>query len=116
MKSFAVAIVGVIIAVSYFVEHDREQVREANALRYEHIRRDEQTRVTDLHTCADKAQSEYFQNLLQAADTGHCPYLDESRCPPINRAETLELQKRAFDEALANKKMAVDVCMAASRK
>jgi hypothetical protein len=116
LKPTAVFIMIVTIGVTYGVQHEREQSREADARRYAQTREDEQKRTSDLRECAEKAENRYFQESLEAASIDRCPYVDESKCLPISRAETLEWQKRALDEALAHKKMAVDVCIAAARK
>jgi hypothetical protein len=113
VKPPAAAIVAAVLIVGYFVDKDRE-ARNAVAQQMEQARRDDEQRVKTLHECADAAEQEYSRQSVYAVQFAECAEIDKSKC--MTRAETLEWQKRVLDEALANKKMAIDVCLAAARK
>jgi type II secretory pathway pseudopilin PulG len=105
-----------VLIVSYFVGQDRQRTRESATQRYEQSRQDEQERRKTLNECVSGADGTYFQQSIQAVSVDQCLNPDPSKCPQISHAETLEWQKRVLDEALVNKKIAVDVCIAAAAR
>ena len=110
-------VLAAIVAVSYFVEQDRQRTRDAEAQRYQQSRLDEQERVKKLDECVSAAENDYWQRSLSAAQMSDCLLrTNDFKCPPVSQEYKDEWLKQVDAVQLANKKIAIDVCIAAARK